>query len=66
MLPDCHLFHWGSNIKLYLEDIENHEMTNENNDKVHGRLEQRTAVVASKIDWLQEDHRWPGLSLLVK
>lgn len=34
-----------ADIKLYLEDKENHEMTNENNDKGHGRLEQRTAVV---------------------
>ena len=55
-----------ADIKLYLEDKENHEMTNENNDKGHGRLEQRTAVVASKIDWLQEDHCWPGLKSIGK
>jgi predicted transposase YbfD/YdcC len=30
-------------------------------DGDHGRIETRTAMVATKIDWLQEDHYWPGL-----
>jgi predicted transposase YbfD/YdcC len=33
----------------------------EENDKGHGRLEQRTAYVTEKIEWLQELHEWPGL-----
>ena len=53
-------------VKLYLEDKRHHEMVNENNDKGHGRVEQRTAVVASKIDWLQTAHDWPGLKSIGK
>lgn len=46
---------------LYLEDPSNHEESNENNDKGHGRLEQRIAVVSKNICWLQKEHKWPGL-----
>ena len=54
-------------VKLYLEDERHHEMVNENNDKGHGRIEQRTAVVASnKIDWLKTTHDWPGLKTIGK
>ena len=34
---------------------------NEENDKGHGRIEQRTAYVTDQVDWLQEMHKWPGL-----
>lgn len=34
---------------------------NEENDKGHGRIEQRTAYVTQQIDWLKELHGWPGL-----
>lgn len=51
-------------VKLYLEDSENHEMVNENNDKGHGRIEQRIAAVTHNINWLQEDHKWPGLKAI--
>jgi predicted transposase YbfD/YdcC len=30
-------------------------------DADHGRIETRTATVSTDIDWLQEDHQWPGL-----
>jgi hypothetical protein len=30
-------------------------------DADHGRIETRTATVSTDIDWLQADHRWPGL-----
>jgi hypothetical protein len=30
-------------------------------DGDHGRIETRTAVVPSDIDWLQKQHNWPGL-----
>ena len=33
----------------------------EENDKGHGRLEQRTAYVCGDIEWLQKTHAWPGL-----
>ena len=50
-----------SDVKLYLADKEHHELINESNDKGHGRIEQRVACVANNIDWLQEEHNWPGL-----
>jgi predicted transposase YbfD/YdcC len=46
----------------FLADTDHHEDTNENNDKGHGRLEQRTAAVSSMVDWLKKEHEWPGLS----
>ena len=30
-------------------------------DADHGRIETRTATISTAIDWLQEDHQWPGL-----
>ena len=35
-------------------------------DADHGRIETRTATVSTDIDWLQEDHRWPGLAAVGK
>ena len=35
--------------------------SSEENDKGHGRLEQRIAYSSDTIDWLQKDHLWPGL-----
>jgi predicted transposase YbfD/YdcC len=48
-------------VKLYLEDNEHHQYINEDNDKGHGRIEQRIAVSTNEIEWLQELHNWPGL-----
>lgn len=33
----------------------------EENDKGHGRIEQRIAYVCEDIAWLQKEHDWPGL-----
>jgi len=52
--------------KLYLEDSDNHQMTNENNDKGHGRIEQRVAVTTHEVQWLQDLHQWPGLKSIGK
>lgn len=30
-------------------------------DSGHGRIETRSATVVTALDWLQEDHQWPGL-----
>lgn len=35
--------------------------SSEENDKGHGRLEQRIAYSSEAIDWLQKEHQWPGL-----
>jgi predicted transposase YbfD/YdcC len=48
-------------IKLFLENCENHRFTNENNDKGHGRIDRRVAVTSHDVSWLQEIHDWPGL-----
>jgi predicted transposase YbfD/YdcC len=35
-------------------------------DGDHGRIETRTASVCADIDWLQQDHHWPGLAAIGK
>ena len=35
-------------------------------DAGHGRIETRTATVSTDIEWLQNDHRWPGLKAIGK
>jgi predicted transposase YbfD/YdcC len=32
----------------------------------HGRIETRTATVSTEIDWLQQEHQWPGLAAIGK
>ncbi|WP_075260882.1 ISAs1 family transposase [Holospora obtusa] len=48
-------------VKLFLSELNNHEFINENNDKGHGRIEQRVAVVSHHTKWLNDIHQWPGL-----
>ncbi len=35
-------------------------------DGEHGRIETRTSQVSTEIDWLQEQHGWPGLAAIGK
>src|SRR5271155_2593588 len=35
-------------------------------DADHGRIETRTAMVSTDIEWLQKDHHWPGLAAIGK
>jgi predicted transposase YbfD/YdcC len=35
-------------------------------DGDHGRIETRTASVSTDIDWLQQQHQWPGLTAVGK
>ena len=35
-------------------------------DVDHGRSETRTAMTSSDINWLQENHQWPGLTAIGK
>jgi predicted transposase YbfD/YdcC len=35
-------------------------------DADHGRIETRAAAVSTAIEWLQDDHRWPGLKAIGK
>src|SRR5215475_9554396 len=34
-------------------------------DADHGRIETRTYTVIHDVDWLQDDHKWPGLKSVV-
>jgi predicted transposase YbfD/YdcC len=47
--------------KTFLEDKANHQYINEDNDKGHGRIEQRLAIATDDIEWLQAIYDWPGL-----
>ncbi len=40
--------------------LEN-SLISEENDKGHGRIEQRVAHSFDHIEWLQQEHKWPGL-----
>ena len=35
-------------------------------DGDHGRIETRTAMISTDISWLQENHKWPGLTAIGK
>ena len=49
-------------VSLYLDDPVQEAATPavQTVDADHGRIETRTALVSTEIDWLQQDHRWPG------
>ena len=32
----------------------------------HGRIETRTATVSTEVEWLRQQHRWPGLQAVGK
>jgi predicted transposase YbfD/YdcC len=40
--------------------------TNTTVDGAHGRIETRTALVSAHINWLQQQHQWPGLKAIAK
>ena len=42
-------------------DVDTHETI----EKSHGRIETRTCRVVSDIDWLHEQHEWPGLKCII-
>jgi predicted transposase YbfD/YdcC len=50
-------------ISRYFNDLKLREncLSSEENDKGHGRLEQRFAYSCDDIEWLQKEHQWPGL-----
>jgi predicted transposase YbfD/YdcC len=48
------------------EDEDSNQFEHEENDKWHGRIEQRIAVVRHDIDWFQKKHKWPVLKAIGK
>lgn len=56
-----------SDVKDYFRQI--HEFSHaqfEHNDKGHGRIEKRVCTITDDIDWLKEDHKWPGIRSIVR
>ena len=54
-------------VRRYLDDPVSEALTAEPSvDGDHGRIETRTATIATAIDWLRDDHRWPGLKAIGK
>jgi predicted transposase YbfD/YdcC len=54
-------------VRRFLDDPKAEATTTHTTvDGDHGRIETRTAVVSTHIDWLQEQHQWPGLNAVAK
>jgi hypothetical protein len=52
----------NADVRLYLNDPAREATeTHTTVDADNGRIETRTATVVTNIDWLQHDHKWPGL-----
>ncbi len=54
-------------VRIFLDDPKAEVTTTDTTvDGDHGRIETRAAVVSTHIDWLQEQHQWPGLKAVAK
>jgi predicted transposase YbfD/YdcC len=54
-------------VRLFLDDPQRPaEAIHTTVDGDHGRIETRTSLVSTEIDWLQEHHAWPGLAAIGK
>ena len=54
-------------VRSFLDDPETKLSVSDSTvDGDHGRIETRTSMVSTDIAWLQEDHRWPGLTAVGK
>ena len=56
-----------ADVSLYLDDpARKAGETHTTVDADNGRIETRTAKITSNIDWLQHQHKWPGLVCIGK
>jgi predicted transposase YbfD/YdcC len=56
-----------ADVSRYLDDPEAETMSAAPAvDGDHGRIETRISTIATDIDWLQQDHQWPGLKAIGK
>jgi predicted transposase YbfD/YdcC len=56
-----------ADVSLFLDDPQRpQEPAHITVEAEHGRIETRIASVATDIDWLQEQHQWPGLAAIGK
>lgn len=54
-------------VRRFLDDPQSKVVTAKPTvDADHGRIETRTATLSTDIDWLQQDHQWPGLIAIGK
>ena len=53
-------------VKLFLDDPDTPVARAVQIGKGHGRIESRIASVSADVDWLQEQHDWPGLQAVGK
>ncbi len=54
-------------VRMFLDDPATTGVTTATTvDGDHGRIETRTSTISTAVDWLQEDHRWPGLKAIGK
>jgi predicted transposase YbfD/YdcC len=54
-------------VRLFLDDPQRQgEAVHTTVDGEHGRIETRTSVVSTDVDWLQDQHAWPGLVAIGK
>ena len=54
-------------VRMFLDDPATTGVTTDTTvDGDHGRIETRTSTISTAVDWLQEDHRWPGLKAIGK
>ena len=53
-------------VKLFLDDPATPVAQATQVGKGHGRIETRVASVSADVDWLQEQHDWPGLQAVGK
>src|SRR5882757_7309031 len=50
-----------ADVRRFLDDPATTAITTATTvDGDHGRIETRTSTISTAVDWLQEDHRWPG------
>lgn len=55
-----------NDVSLFLNDPEIACVSHTTTDGDHGRIEIRISMVSTDIDWLQKDHKWPGLQAIGK
>ncbi len=54
-------------VRSFLDDPETQLSVSDSTvDADHGRIETRTSMVSTDIEWLQADHDWPGLAAIGK
>lgn len=56
-----------SDVATFLDDPETEGLISHTTvDADHGRVETRTCTISHDIQWLQDDHQWPGLAAVGK